>query len=56
MPASDGNMLLLYFHGGGFCFVSPNTHSSFIGRVCQKIAARGLMVDYRLAPEHTYPA
>ncbi|MGR5206150.1 MULTISPECIES: alpha/beta hydrolase [Vibrio] len=56
MPASDGNMLLLYFHGGGFCFVSPNTHSSFIGRVCQKISARGLMVDYRLAPEHTYPA
>lgn len=55
MPESDDSTLLLYFHGGGFCFVSPNTHSSFIGRVCNKISARGLMVDYRLAPEHTYP-
>ena len=56
MPASDDKMLLLYFHGGGFCFASPNMHSSFVARVCQSISARGLMVDYRLAPEHTFPA
>jgi acetyl esterase len=46
---------LLYLHGGGFIACSPRTHRPFTGG----FAARGFRVfcpDYRLAPEHPYPA
>ena len=47
---------LLYFHGGGFVFGSIATHD----RLCRRLAALSgcmvLSVDYRLAPEHRFPA
>ena len=47
---------LLYFHGGGFTIGSIDTHD----RVCRMLAADGdclvFSVDYRLAPEHPFPA
>jgi acetyl esterase len=47
---------LLYFHGGGFTVGSVDTHD----RVCRMLARDGgcavLSVDYRLAPEHRFPA
>ena len=47
---------LLYFHGGGFTIGSVDTHD----RVCRVLARDGdcavLSVDYRLAPEHPFPA
>lgn len=55
MPGSRDDLLVLYFHGGGFCFVSPNIHHSFLARIGQSVGARGLMVDYRLAPEFPFP-
>ncbi|HYF58685.1 MAG TPA: alpha/beta hydrolase, partial [Burkholderiaceae bacterium] len=47
---------LLYFHGGGFTIGSVDTHD----RVCRMLARDGgcavLSLDYRLAPEHRFPA
>ena len=47
---------LLYLHGGGWTFGSINS----CGRFCNAMAASGLMrviaLDYRLAPEHPFPA
>lgn len=56
MPNSSGNKIILYFHGGGFCFHSPKIHTAFLARLANKTNSRGLMVNYRLAPENPYPA
>jgi len=48
--------VILYLHGGAFCLGSPHTHRSITSHLAQ---ASGLPVwtpDYRLAPEHPYPA
>ncbi|WP_188013664.1 alpha/beta hydrolase [Photobacterium damselae] len=55
MSTSRGNRILLYFHGGGFCFTSPKTHTSFLGRIARGSQSRGLMVNYSLSPEYPYP-
>lgn len=52
--ASD--RVILYFHGGAFVIETPATHGAFLARLCRGTAARGAMVNYRLAPEHPYPA
>ena len=53
---SDPNRRVLYFHGGGYVYGSAVTHR----RLCEDIAAAGrcavLNLDYRLAPEHPFPA
>ena len=53
---SDPGRRVLYFHGGGYVFGSPVTHR----RLCEDIARAGgcavLNLDYRLAPEHPFPA
>lgn len=55
-PESDPNRRVLYFHGGGYVYGSTVTHR----RLCEDIAAAGrcsvLNLDYRLAPEHPFPA
>ena len=47
--------VLLYFHGGGFTVGSPETHEA----LCKQLAHLGqcavVSLDYRLAPEHTFP-
>jgi acetyl esterase/lipase len=46
----------LYLHGGGYIMGSPNTHRSLAGEVSRAAQAAVLLVDYRLAPEHPFPA
>ena len=46
----------MYLHGGGFVTHSPNLHTRLLARLCRGIGATGLMPDYRLAPEHPFPA
>lgn len=48
--------VLLYIHGGGFVFGSPNTHAAMVAHLGQRIRARAIMPKYRLAPEHSFPA
>jgi len=55
MPHSSGSKIILYFHGGGFCFHSPKIHGAFLGRLANATKSRGLMVNYSLAPEKPYP-
>ncbi|MEM6794113.1 MAG: alpha/beta hydrolase [Acidobacteriota bacterium] len=47
---------LLYFHGGGFVVGSAASHRQLAARLARAAGARCLSVDYRLAPEHPYPA
>lgn len=48
--------VILYVHGGAFLFSTPRTHGRMVGQWCKALNARALMVDYRLAPEHRWPA
>lgn len=55
-PGADPGRVLLYFHGGGYVIGSITTHRELAGRLSRAAAARVLLLDYRLAPEHPYPA
>jgi acetyl esterase/lipase len=47
---------LLYFHGGGFRLGSVSSHRDLIARIAEASGYRVLAVNYRLAPEHRFPA
>ena len=47
---------LIYFHGGGFVAGSVETHDAIARALALGGAARVASVDYRLAPEHRFPA
>lgn len=53
--ASDSRVVL-YFHGGGYIIGSPRTHRAMLAELSQASVARVLALDYRLAPEHPFPA
>jgi len=46
----------VYFHGGGFGMGGPNSHRAMAAYLAEKAQIKMLMVDYRLAPEHPFPA
>lgn len=47
---------ILYLHGGGYTIGSVRTHRGLVGRLALATGARGLTLDYRLGPEHPFPA
>jgi acetyl esterase len=47
---------VVYFHGGGWVFGSPDTHALVTAALASRIPAAVVSVDYRLAPEHRFPA
>src|ERR671930_879761 len=55
-PGAAASRVLLYLHGGGYVIGSVHTHRDLAGRLSRAAAARVLVIDYRLAPEHPYPA
>ena len=52
----DASKVLVYFHGGGYAAGSPNTHRPQVSHMLQGVGITCLSVDYRLSPEHKYPA
>lgn len=56
VPESRPGRVLLYLHGGSFAFRFPNAHAALAARICRRLGARALLPDYRLAPEHPFPA
>jgi len=55
-PGADAGRAVLYLHGGGYVIGSINTHRDFASRISRAAKARVLLIDYRLAPEHPFPA
>ncbi|MFD6158941.1 alpha/beta hydrolase [Nocardia sp. NPDC060256] len=50
------NGAVLYLHGGGYAVGSPATHRSLAARLAHETGATVYVLDYRLAPEHPFPA
>jgi acetyl esterase/lipase len=51
-----GAPLTLYFHGGGYIVGSLASHAAFCARLARQTGGTVLFADYRLAPEHRFPA
>lgn len=49
------NVVMLFFHGGGFCLGDVNTHHEFCYTVCAQTGWALVSIDYRLAPEYPAP-
>jgi epsilon-lactone hydrolase len=47
---------MLYLHGGGYVIGSPRSHRHLAAAIARAAGTAGLLVDYRLAPEHPFPA
>ena len=55
-PGADATRCIYYLHGGGYVIGSVNTHRVLGYDLSKASGARVLSVDYRLAPEHPFPA
>jgi acetyl esterase/lipase len=54
--AEQAKSVVLYFHGGGYIFGSPKTHRQALIAMSRAFDAPAYAPDYRLAPEHPFPA
>jgi monoterpene epsilon-lactone hydrolase len=54
--AASPHRVILYLHGGAYCVGSPLTHRALTGNLALAAEARVFVADYRLAPEHPFPA
>ena len=52
----DDDPLVIYFHGGGYRIASALAYRAYCSHFAARAGARVLNVDYRLAPEHPFPA
>lgn len=55
-PEAASDRVILYLHGGGYVMGSIATHRATIARIARASKARALAIEYRLAPEHPFPA
>jgi len=55
-PGVDTERVLLYLHGGGYRMGSFRSHGELAARLGRASGLRVLLLDYRLAPEHPFPA
>ena len=57
LPSNDVKAaVIIYFHGGGFVMGDLESHDLVCRHLCKKTKATIIAVDYRLAPEHKFPA
>lgn len=52
----DPDKLILYVHGGGYVSGSCNDHRGFVSKIAKSTGIKNLVYEYRLAPEHPFPA
>lgn len=55
-PGARADEALLYLHGGGYCIGSIASHRLLAAELSRAAGLRVLLLDYRLAPEHPFPA
>jgi len=55
-PDAEAGAVIVYFHGGGWTIGSLDSHDRACRRIAAGTGAQVLAVDYRLAPEHPWPA
>jgi len=55
-PGAGEEQTIYWLHGGGYCIGSINTHRALLAGISAASGARALAIDYRLAPEHPFPA
>jgi len=55
-PGAVKSRFILYLHGGGFAQAATDQHRVIVAGLSQATGASGLLPDYRLAPEHPFPA
>ena len=56
IPDEENRPILLYYHGGGFIFGSPEITLPTAQKLAEDIGCLIILPDYRLAPEHPFPA
>jgi acetyl esterase/lipase len=56
VPGVDSDRVVMYVHGGGYVIGSLESHRELVARIARAAGCRALAVDYRLAPEHPFPA
>ena len=54
-PDDDGDVII-YCHGGGFCVGSADSRRKLGGHLARHLRASVVIMEYRLAPEHPFPA
>lgn len=55
-PDAADDRVVLYLHGGGYVLGSLISHQDLVARISKAAKSRVLYIDYRLAPEHPFPA
>ena len=55
-PEADPRKVILYLHGGGYIAGSPRSHRHMVAQAGREAGTRTIALDYRLAPEHPFPA
>lgn len=55
-PEADRDRVLLYLHGGGWVVGSIKAYKKVAGEIAKVAGCRALVLDYRLAPKHRFPA
>ena len=55
-PGASQERVVLYLHGGGYLLGSSQGYRPLFSELARAAGARGLALDYRLAPEHPFPA
>ncbi|HKL65967.1 MAG TPA: alpha/beta hydrolase fold domain-containing protein, partial [Roseovarius sp.] len=53
---AGGGPVILYLHGGAYVFGSSDTHRAMLAKLSALTGLRACLPDYRLAPEHAFPA
>ncbi len=56
VPGADLDRVILYFHGGGYVMGSAETHAYLMQNLARAGRSVVVGIDYRLAPEHAFPA